>query len=297
MTEVFKTDMKKISLFELLSEISPKLLEAEEVAARTIAKKRRKRRIKHGGIVLLVFLFLLPAKSFLSKKLDPLQFFGSFTSDETTVSELSPLPDAPSVSKPTTDPEASSEPAAVVPEITEPSSLPDAPSVSKPIVDPEASSEPTTVGPESTEPAPAFILPVQGTLIQKYDPDLQIYQPGMGMYAAHDGVDVKTEAGAPVLAAADGRITRIWMDPYYGACLAIEHENNAFTIYKNLSTTLPPGIAEGVSVTQGMTVATVGTTSLEEPRGTPFLHFEMTKDALYVDPLDYLDEAPWMSTE
>ena len=106
----------------------------------------------------------------------------------------------------------------------------------------------------------------------------------------HVGVDIVTEASAPVYAAADGKISRIWEDTRMGQCIAIEHAGNSFTIYKNLSETLPDGIKEGVSVRSGQLIASVGESAMVEIAEEPHLHFEMTVGDLLVDPLEYFDE-------
>ena len=75
-----------------------------------------------------------------------------------------------------------------------------------------------------------------------------------------------------------------------GYCMAIEHSGDCFTIYKNLSETLPEGIAEGTKVRAGQLVASVGESAMVEIADEPHLHFEMTVADLAVDPLEYFDE-------
>lgn len=137
---------------------------------------------------------------------------------------------------------------------------------------------------------PSFSLPVSGTLTNKHDPELQIFSPTMNDYRVHLGIDIQSEENAPVYAAADGKISKIWVDTLMGYCVAIEHSGDCVTIYKNLSATLPEGIAEGVSVRSGQLIATVGNSAMVEVADEPHLHFEMTVADLAVDPLEYFDE-------
>ena len=137
---------------------------------------------------------------------------------------------------------------------------------------------------------PSFILPVSGTLSKKHDPESQVYSDTMNDYRVHLGIDIVTEAAAAVYAAADGKIERIWEDTLMGNCMAIKHGGNSYTIYKNLSATLPEGISEGVSVRSGQLIASVGETAMTELADEPHLHFEMTVAELSVDPLKYFDE-------
>ena len=137
---------------------------------------------------------------------------------------------------------------------------------------------------------PSFSLPVSGTLTNKHDPELQVFSPTMQDYRVHLGVDLQTAENAPVYAAADGTVSKIWVDTLMGYCVAIKHSGNCVTVYKNLSATLPEGIAEGVSVRSGQLIATVGNSAMVEVADEPHLHFEMTVADLAVDPLEYFDE-------
>ena len=137
---------------------------------------------------------------------------------------------------------------------------------------------------------PSFTLPASGTLTNKHDPELQIFSPTMNDYRVHLGIDIQTEKNAPVYAAADGTVSKIWVDTLMGYCIAIKHSGNCVTVYKNLAATLPEGIAEGTSVRSGQLLATVGNSAMVEVADDDHLHFEMTVSDLAVDPLKYFDE-------
>ena len=159
----------------------------------------------------------------------------------------------------------------------------------------------TTVAPETEPPAatsprpvedklPSFSLPVSGVLSKKHDPTLQVYSSTMKDYRVHLGVDIVTEESAPVYAAADGKISKIWEDTLMGYCIAVKHGGDCYTIYKNLAETLPEGISEGASVRSGQLIGTVGESAMIEVAEEPHLHFEMTVADLSVDPLEYFDD-------
>ncbi len=137
---------------------------------------------------------------------------------------------------------------------------------------------------------PSFILPVSGNLTSKHDPTLQVFSPTMQDYRVHLGIDLQTKENAPVYAAADGKISKIWVDTLMGYCIAIKHSGDCVSIYKNLAETLPEGIAEGVSVRSGQLIATVGESAMVEVADEPHLHFEITVGDLAVDPLEYFDD-------
>jgi murein DD-endopeptidase MepM/ murein hydrolase activator NlpD len=137
---------------------------------------------------------------------------------------------------------------------------------------------------------PSFILPVSGNLSREHDPTLQVFSPTMQDYRVHLGIDLTTKTDAPVYAAADGKISKIWVDTLMGYCIAIKHSGDCVTVYKNLAETLPEVIAEGVSVRSGQLIATVGESAMVEVADEPHLHFEMAVGDLAVDPLEYFDE-------
>lgn len=159
--------------------------------------------------------------------------------------------------------------------------------------EPSATEKDTSTGGSSSvdNKLPSFILPVSGSLSRKHDPELQVFSPTMQDYRVHLGIDLTTKENAPVYAAADGKISKIWVDTRMGYCIAIEHSGDCVTVYKNLAETLPDGIAEGVSVRSGQLIATVGDSAMVEIADEPHLHFEMTVGDLAVDPLEYFDES------
>jgi murein DD-endopeptidase MepM/ murein hydrolase activator NlpD len=113
----------------------------------------------------------------------------------------------------------------------------------------------------------------------------------MGDYRVHLGVDIVTEENAPVYAAADGKIEKIWEDVKMGYCMAVNHSGDCVTVYKNLGATLPEGITEGVSVRSGQLIATVGNSAMVEIAEEPHLHFEMKVGGMDVDPIEYFSKS------
>lgn len=159
------------------------------------------------------------------------------------------------------------------------------PTDTQPVVKPPAD---TSVSVENS--LPSFVLPVNGVLSKKHDPELQVYSVTMNDYRVHIGVDIVTEKNAPVYAAADGTVARIWKDVLMGYCIAVQHSGDCLTVYKNLAEELPGGIAEGAKVRSGQLIASVGESAMIEIAEEPHLHFEMTIEELAVDPLEYFNE-------
>lgn len=167
----------------------------------------------------------------------------------------------------------------------------DVPEDTRPTEKPEDTAPPSSnVSKPAGDALPSLVLPVKGAVLKKHDATLQVYSTTMGDYRVHLGVDIVTTDNAPVYAAADGKIEKIWEDVKMGYCMAVKHGGDCVTIYKNLGETLPEGIAEGVSVRSGQLIATVGNSAMIEVAEDPHLHFEMTVAGLSVDPLEYYDE-------
>lgn len=160
-----------------------------------------------------------------------------------------------------------------------------------PPMDPPSSSEPTPENPNPTHDVssklPSFSLPVAGKLLKVHDEDVQVFSQTMEDYRIHLGVDILANEGDPVYASADGTVTQVWEDVRMGQCVAVKHNGNAISIYKNLSATLPAGIKEGASVKSGQQIGSVGSSAMIEISEEPHLHYEMTVSGIEVDPLEY----------
>ena len=137
---------------------------------------------------------------------------------------------------------------------------------------------------------PELSLPVSGVIAKGYDSALQVYSATMGDYRIHLGLDMTTAEDAPVYAAADGVISRIWDDALMGKCVAVSHAGECYTIYKNLDPELPESVTVGAEIKVGALLGNVGESAVIELAEEPHLHFEMTVQGLSVDPLEYFSE-------
>ena len=140
---------------------------------------------------------------------------------------------------------------------------------------------------DPAEPEAMLALPVSGKLFKGHDATLQVYSTTMGDYRVHLGVDIATAPEAPVYAAADGKVEKVWEDSMMGTCVAVTHKDDTVTVYKNLAKELAEGIAAGVTVKQGQQLGSVGDTAVVEMADEPHLHFEVTVGGLAVDPMEH----------
>jgi len=106
--------------------------------------------------------------------------------------------------------------------------------------------------------------------------------PFTGKPANHKGVDFAGEAGAEVIAAADGVVTWSSKRYSYGQMVEINHGNGYATRYAHNSENL---VAVGEEVRKGQTIALMGDTG----RATkPNLHFEVLHRGRAVNPVTFI---------
>lgn len=97
----------------------------------------------------------------------------------------------------------------------------------------------------------------------------------------HEGVDLAAMQGAPVKAAADGRVIYMGRDGGYGNLVKIDHGDGVTTRYAHLSRFVK-GLHVGSHVSEGERIAYVGSTGLATG---PHLHFEVRINDVPKNPL------------
>ena len=147
-----------------------------------------------------------------------------------------------------------------------------------------------TDAPTSVDTPLVLTLPVSGLLTAYHDDTLQVWSDTMRDYRVHLGIDIATEANAPVYAAADGVVSQVYEDVRMGYCISIKHSDDTYTIYSNLGESPADGIAAGVNVKAGQLIGSVGNSAMVEIAEEPHLHLEMTVGGKQVNPLDYFDQ-------
>ena len=125
-----------------------------------------------------------------------------------------------------------------------------------------------------------MVHPVNGVLSSPFGTRPAADGQGVEM---HYGIDVTTEAGAPVYAAFAGTVTLVQEHELYGTTIYLQHENGRVTIYGRVA---DPMVTPGEEVAQGQEIATVAA-ALE---GDSYLHFEIWEDKQPVDPQKFLTE-------
>jgi peptidoglycan LD-endopeptidase LytH len=92
----------------------------------------------------------------------------------------------------------------------------------------------------------------------------------------HEALDIPAPRGTPVVAAIDGRITKLFTSARGGLTIYQYDLVEQFCYYYAHLDRYAPALAEGQTVTRGQTIGYVGTTG-NAPPDTPHLHFAIFK--------------------
>jgi murein DD-endopeptidase MepM/ murein hydrolase activator NlpD len=127
-----------------------------------------------------------------------------------------------------------------------------------------------TPAPTST-PAPLG-WPVTGrTILRGYSAAPVWYEP-LGLYETHPGVDIASQLGEQVTAAADGTVAFAGFDPQRGYMVEISSADKLTTRYGNLSKDFQ--VSAGDRVRKGQAIGFVGASEPSAGAAGSFLHFE-----------------------
>jgi murein DD-endopeptidase MepM/ murein hydrolase activator NlpD len=106
--------------------------------------------------------------------------------------------------------------------------------------------------------------------------------PFTGRREFHQGLDIATRSGTPVIAPADGTVTFVGSNGALGKTVTIDHGYGVVTRYGHLKKLL---VKRGAEVKRGDTIGLVGNTG----RSTaPHLHYEVHLNGIPVNPSKYI---------
>lgn len=116
---------------------------------------------------------------------------------------------------------------------------------------------------------------------------------GDGLFAAnrsggrmHQGIDLLADLGTPILAAKSGRVISATSNKGMGKYVIVRHRGNIITIYGHLSEIY---VHKNDYVRQGQAIGAVGKTGNARSRDIlSHLHFEIRKNGIPQDPLEYI---------
>ena len=126
--------------------------------------------------------------------------------------------------------------------------------------------------------APRFVWPLKGKIRRDFS-------GRTGKSGYHDGIDITATKGEAVRASADGKVIFAGQGPKeYGLTVIIYHTGRWTTTYAFLDKVT---VKKGDKVKKGERVGLVGETGLAKG---PELHFEVRRNRIAQDPIDYLPE-------
>ena len=153
--------------------------------------------------------------------------------------------------------------------------------------------QPTAPSTVETTPAPTekkvlkTASPLAGETIVGYSMEALSYNQTTRDWRVHNGVDIAAEAGTPVCAAAEGRVTAVFEDDALGYTVVITHDGGYTTQYSSLAEDL--SVKVGDTVTLGQVIGCVGETALVETTLGSHVHFSVTYRDKIMDPAEFLN--------
>ncbi len=134
-----------------------------------------------------------------------------------------------------------------------------------------------------------FICPIE----YKNDIVIRNDHRGDGTFASarsgrriHKGLDLLAQVGTPVHTAKSGKVLSATQNRGMGKYIIILHRDNIITIYGHLSNIF---VSRNDYVRQGQLIGSVGKTgNARAPDMLPHLHFEIRKNGVPLDPLEYI---------
>jgi hypothetical protein len=132
-------------------------------------------------------------------------------------------------------------------------------------------------------------MPVAGRVSSGFG---QRFHPVLGHRRMHNGVDLAAPSGAPIVAAASGRVIAAGWHGGHGRQVAIAHRDGIKTTYSHMSSI---AAAPGSYVRQGQVIGYVGSSGLSTG---PHLHYEVYRNGKLVNPLTVkLTRSPLLGEE
>lgn len=123
-------------------------------------------------------------------------------------------------------------------------------------------------------------LPGDGRIYSYFGPRVA---PTAGASTYHRGLDIGGVTGASIVSVLSGTVTEAGYSASRGRYVKVDHGNGYCTFYLHCSKLL---VSVGDKVLQGEVVGLVGSTGISTG---PHLHFSVTVNGTYVDPLKYIE--------
>jgi murein DD-endopeptidase MepM/ murein hydrolase activator NlpD len=108
--------------------------------------------------------------------------------------------------------------------------------------------------------------------------------PTAGASTDHKGLDIAVSSGTPIVAAASGTVVTSTYSSSAGNFIMISHGKRLYTVYMHCSRRV---VSAGDKVNKGEVIGYVGSTGISTGS---HLHFGVSKNGSYVNPLNYVKQ-------
>lgn len=119
----------------------------------------------------------------------------------------------------------------------------------------------------------------RGRVTMEFGPNIH---PITNEWYLHKGIDIADSVGVPIVAAANGKVTELGVEPDFGLYVWVRHKYGFRTRYSHLQTV---EVSEGEEIVQGRRIGTLGDSGLSTG---PHLDFQVWLGTDVVDPAAFL---------
>lgn len=134
--------------------------------------------------------------------------------------------------------------------------------------------------------APSFVKPVAGQIVQGFSGEELVYNPTLGDWRTHNGVDISCAADAAVKSAVAGKVVNMYEDGLWGQVVEVDTGEVVWRYTGLDKSTLK--VKTGDELEAGQMMGKIGETMAETGAET-HLHVEVLKGGNYVDPEHYFE--------
>lgn len=131
-----------------------------------------------------------------------------------------------------------------------------------------------------------MVRPLNGEVVGAFSGGELVKSSTLNVWKTHDGVDIAGTEGEKVKSMSGGKVTKIYEDSMWGACVIIDHGNGLEGYYCSLGKDIP--VVEGQTVSAGTIIGSVGNTAEAEIKEASHLHFGVKKNGEWIDPISLI---------
>lgn len=133
-----------------------------------------------------------------------------------------------------------------------------------------------------------YSLPLGTDILKDYNPTTPSFNPTLGDWRTHGGIDFSAPDGSQVKSIAYGTVKSVYEDTLYGTVVEIDHGNGVVARYCGMNNGALE-VVEGEKVESGSLLGYLGTVPCEGS-DSAHLHFEIYYNGENVDPLALMNK-------